>query len=274
MTGRPRTSLLRRLFCWAWARRLTAAAFLVLLFLGHRHALAWLVGSATATRLFGVVPLVDPLAGLEVMLASRTFPLTLLVGVSITGLAGALLGRVFCGWVCPLGLMLDLGDALGRRLRRPDRRGNVRPRRALPAELKYWLLALCTLLSVGGGVPVFTTFSPVNLTALAIVFLWGVELAALGLLVAIEFFARRAFCRSVCPLGAFYSLIGRFGRWRVRIDRNANCPANCRRCTRDCPMGIDVYAHHVLAGNKAIANPECTRCGDCATGCPGNVLRL
>ena len=96
-----------RLLSWTTCRRLTAAGFLALLILGRYSWFPWLKGSLTATRVLDVVPLADPLSGLEVILASQSATSTLLLGMGATLLITLLLGRVFCGWLCPLGLALD-----------------------------------------------------------------------------------------------------------------------------------------------------------------------
>jgi len=267
-----RTRAVRR---WTWTHRLTAGAFLGILVLGRHAWFPWIKGSLTSTRLFDVVPLVDPLSGLEVILASRSATLSLLIGVGATMLIAVVLGRVFCGWVCPLGLLLDLNDDLRERLHRW--RSTRQPRLAqfgAPKELKYWLLALSILLSTVAAVPVFTTLSPVNLVALAVIFSPGIELSLIALLVVPEHFSRRLFCRGVCPLGAFHSLLGRYGFLRIRFRRQSACPRRCRRCSGSCPMGIRVLEDHLLVGKPAVDDPECTRCGTCIDGCRDDVLRL
>ncbi|HUV04386.1 MAG TPA: 4Fe-4S binding protein [Armatimonadota bacterium] len=74
----------------------------------------------------------DPLAAAASMLAARAliavmWPALVVVGITI------LLGRVFCGWVCPLGTTLDASDKL---FFRGKRRGAVQLR-----GLKYYILA-------------------------------------------------------------------------------------------------------------------------------------
>ena len=56
---------------WTWMRRSTAAIFLMLLILGCFHWFPWFKGSTTATITLDLMPLADPLAAVEVMLASR-----------------------------------------------------------------------------------------------------------------------------------------------------------------------------------------------------------
>ena len=89
----------------------------------------------------------DPLAALSVMLGrsgaelARMWPALVIVALTV------LLGRVFCGWVCPLGTSIDISDHfLFRRIRRSAR---VR----IPA-LKYYVLVaalVAALLSVQVG---------------------------------------------------------------------------------------------------------------------------
>ena len=101
---------------WALLRRLTALAFLLLLYLGSREDVSWFRGTTTATRLLEIVPFGDPLAALEVTLATRELAADLLLGAGVLIAATLLLGPSFCSWVCPLGLVLDLHQAVKNRL--------------------------------------------------------------------------------------------------------------------------------------------------------------
>jgi len=273
--GNSKGHPIRWILSWSSAHRATAALFLAILILGRESWFPWAKGSLTCTRLFGLVPFTDPLSGIEVMLASRSFTVTLAFGIGATILIGALLGRVFCGWLCPLGMVLELCDHLHQKLKPLMHRwGLDLARFKLPNELKYWLLVLCLVLSLFSAMPVFTTVSPVNLVALSLVFSAGPELTAVGGLILFELFSVRAFCRAVCPLGGLYSLLGRFGLLRIRVREQCMAGLSCNRCTHECPMGIRVLEGHVLTGKRNVAAPECTRCGTCADGCPGGLLYL
>jgi len=265
-------SLTARIASWTWAHRVTAIVFLAVLVLGRQAWFPYLKGSLTATRLFALVPFVDPLSGLEVMLASGKMTTTLLIGMSAATLIAVLLGRVFCGWLCPLGLVLDLNDHVRQTLRR--RWPRLFPKLEIPKLCKYYLLGFCLILSTLCAVPVFTTISPINLTALAVIQGMRGFLVIAGVLIVLEFIFRRGFCRSLCPLGAFYSLLGRFAFLKIRIRRTGACRQPCRQCTLDCPMGIRIFEDHVSVGKRAVADPECTRCGACADTCPNGLLRL
>ena len=271
----PRISLFSRLYSrvrarrWTWAHRLSQAIFLALLIVSSHSGINWLTGSTSATRVLGVLHLADPLSALEVTLASRQFTTSLLVAAGILFVLYALMGRAFCGWVCPLGLILDLTDDFRRRF--ITRRTGPR----LPRQLKYILLGLFLVISLLTRVPAFTLISPINIFSRNLIFGFGPEIVLVIGIVAFDlFFSRRAWCRYLCPLGAFYSLIGRFPILHIRIrDRGATCTL-CGVCTRDCPMGINVLKYEVLPKHSTVTDPECTRCGTCLDNCDGGTLHL
>jgi len=264
---RPSLFFSGRIRGWTWAHRFSQAAFLALLLISARFDLEWVQGNTAATRLLGVLHLVDPLSALEVALAGRHLPFGLLAAAGILFLLYALLGRAFCGWVCPLGLALDLTEDARRRFI------TKRSGKRLPRQIKYVLLAVFLLISFLSGMPVFTFISPINILTRNVIFGMGPEIALVLAVVAFDlFYARRAWCRSLCPLGAFYSLIGRFAFLRVRIrNRGAGC-TTCGSCIRECPMGINVLKDDVLPGHTMVSDPECTRCGTCLEGCEGGSL--
>ncbi|KAA3615204.1 MAG: 4Fe-4S binding protein [Planctomycetota bacterium] len=260
---------------WALARRFTALAFLALLVLGAQPENSWLHGSLTATRFLDSLRFADPLATLEVILASGHFYPSLLLSAALLLVIYALLGRAFCGWICPLGLLTDLADSVRTFLRRNLSRLGLRtPEFSTPTAWKYWLLAFFLALSFVSALPTFQILSPINWLAWALIFGGGVEWILLAAIVVVEFFSRRMWCRSLCPLGAFYSLVGRLAPWRVWIHPEKAGLVPCRKCTRGCPMGIAVMEDYSMAGKSSVSDSECTRCGACIDACPRGVLRL
>ncbi len=264
----------RRWPWWTWARRTTAAAFLTLLVLGVKSEYHWLVGSATSTRLFGVVPFADPLAALEVMIASRSLTGTLVLGAALLMLLAVLLGPVFCGWVCPLGFLLDLNASLRRRVavKLVLKSRWKMPAWTLPRVTRALVLGAVVGFALVGRYPAFQTLSPINLVVWTLQ--WGVTSAALFLVVLaiVEWVAPRLWCRSLCPLGGWLALLGQWARLRIGIRRELAGRAPCHRCTLHCPMGIRVMEDHSLAGKPAVDDPDCTRCGSCLEVCGQGVL--
>jgi len=226
--------------------------------------LPYVLGTLAASRLFGVA-LADPVAALEAMLASGRVwgPLVLSAGLLMA--VYLVLGRAFCAWVCPVGLLSELLERLIPRLRRREPAWLERVR---PEAILAGLLAGSMLL----GLPLFQLLSPVNLVVRALLFGLGLEAVLLLGVVAVDLaLGSRAWCRHLCPLGAFYGLLGRAAPLRIRLERGA-CN-RCGVCVAKCPMGAGVLAPAVAGRGPAEARPDlCTRCGDCVAACPHAAL--
>ena len=166
---------------WSWARRLTAAAFLSLLLLGAHAGGPWLSGSLSASRLLETVPLVDPLAALETLLASRALAAEAILGATILLISAILLGPVFCGWICPLGLLLDLNHALRHMFRQRFFPGPPRPLAGpLPPWIRYAVLGGLLGFALAAKTPLFQIVSPINLMVRSVLFQASFGLAAVA----------------------------------------------------------------------------------------------
>lgn len=90
---------MKKFFTGPRLRALAALAFFLLFLLGLAVHTGW--GTASS---FGIAEIaaICPLGNLEAMLASKTFLPRALVGFAVFLVVAALLGRFFCGWLCPL----------------------------------------------------------------------------------------------------------------------------------------------------------------------------
>lgn len=266
----------RRVHRWTWARRITAVLFAVLIVLAGQSWFPWFSGSLTGTRLLDVLVFTDPLAALEVSLATRSAHLTLLVGaVLLIGFA-VVMGPVFCAWVCPLGLILDLNNVLRQGVQRGLKPLGLRlPDWRAPHALRYLALGFALAISVVIQIPVFQTLSPINALGWLLAFQLLTPIAlVVVILMLIELAAPRIWCRALCPVGAVYSLAGRWGQFRVRVNPHEAGKVPCRQCSMACPMGIRVMEDYTLPLRASIDHPECTRCGTCVDACQRDVLWL
>jgi len=215
-----------------------------------------------------------------------------------------LLGRFFCGWVCPLGSTLDFTSATVFR--------GVKKRPGAPdgwKRYKYYLLVLLLASSLFTLQPVFL-FDPISIIirSFTVAFYPAFNLAAeVGLgglygtpvdglsepvygflkthvlsfdqqyfrnaglvalifivILGLEYVQRRFWCRNLCPLGALFGLLGRFGLVRRRVDE-PDC-TSCGRCERGCRMGA------IGEDFVTTSQPECIDCMDCRAVCPERVI--
>lgn len=266
-------NLAGRLSVWRYLiyRRLVQIATL-LLFFGTAHW-GWsiagqplLLGNLSSSELLGSIPLADPFAVLQIALAGVSLNSEIWLGAGIILLVYALPGgRVWCSWVCPINMLSDLAGWLRRRLPISDVF-------YLSRSTRYSVLVLSLLLSLLTGVAAFEWISPISMFHRELLFGIGLGwLAVLGIFLFELFVLRAGWCGHLCPLGAFYALLGRVAPLRIAFD-TPTC-THCGECARICPEP------QVLDLKKAseacmIASGECTNCGRCIGVCPEDTLKF
>ncbi len=207
----------------------------------------------------------DPLAAVEMFAASRHIHLPLLASILLPVLLTLVLGRVFCSWICPGYLLFEVTGKLRRLLRLAEiTPGDVRFSHAN----KYVFLGVGTLLAAIFSTPLFALIYPPAVISRAIhAWIFGTTLTGmlvlLGLIVAFELFVSpRWWCRTMCPGGALYALLGWLRPVRVRL-RTERC-TGCRECIPVCEAGINPITQS--------ASIECDNCGVCLRHCGHGAL--
>ncbi|MFZ5815880.1 MAG: 4Fe-4S binding protein [Bacillota bacterium] len=254
----------RRALPKGWWRRLRLTA--QLLFLGllllPLAGVPWFTGTFVSSRFVGF-ELTDPFAAAQVLVAGGA----LAGGALLVLLLYLLLGRAFCSWVCPLGTLLEWLDHLP--MERIARRSSLR--RGVRWALALGLLGAAALL----GIALFEWISPQATLMRMLLFGAGAEALILALVISLDLFVlRRGWCRSVCPAGAAFSLLGRVALLRVGHDREA-CN-RCANCVQACPMdGRQTLLETVSGRGPASSDPwVCTNCGLCIDACDRGALRF
>lgn len=221
-------------------------------------------GTTWSGTLFGL-KLSDPLAVVGQVFASLSLYWPFILTAFIPLFATLLLGRFYCGWICPATLIYELNDNLAAWLRKA---GLPVSRRKLDRRIKYVVLAVGLALSVYFGAVLFASIYPPAIIGREIYYaiaLGGFGAGAVFFLLTLLFdlmVSRRGFCRYVCPGGALYSLLGRYRLFRIK--RNVTKCNDCAKCNVACQFGLDPLQDDF--------GMECNNCTACIASCPTDAL--
>jgi ferredoxin-type protein NapH len=256
---------------WLLLRRLSQFGLLGLFLLGPLAGV-WLVqGNLSASTSLDVLPLTDPMLLLQSVASGASPTLSGLVGALIVLAFYAVVGgRVFCAWVCPVNLVTDLAAWLRRRF-------DLRTTSRLSRTLRYWILGVVLVLPLVTGVVAWEYVNPVSMAHRGLFFGMGwawVVVAAVFLFDLLV--ARQGWCGHLCPVGAFYGLIGAKAQVRVSAYRRERCD-DCMDCFHICPepQVIKPALKGAAAGiGPVIVGINCTNCGRCIDVCSMGVFRF
>ena len=235
----------------------------------------------------------DPLVAVSTLLAAKGWLPLLLPGLLVLVLS-AFLGRFFCGWLCPLGTVLDLVTG---------RIAKTAPVRWLKGSVKYWLL-LPLLVAALLNLNLAGLLDPIAILLRALTFFVHPILGAtarsgwVGLyrllgdrrdfldpgyrllhdyllpfreslyplafmsalvfaaIIFLERFETRNWCRNLCPLGTLLGLAARLSPFSRVPSRLC---ADCRDCAKLCPTSFD---------REILQKEECILCMECQLHCP------
>jgi polyferredoxin len=183
----------------------------------------------------------------------------------ITFVLALIFRRSFCGLICPFGAIQEFFAGLGRRV--------LKRRFIIPLSvdrplryLKYIVLLITVAYAwktAGLWMAPYDPWSAYGHLSEGLESVW--EESAIGLILLIvtiagSFLYDRFFCKYLCPAGAFYGIVGKISPFRVVRDES-KC-INCRLCSRECPVNIDVQQL------KEVKSPECLNCQTCVLACP------
>ena len=239
----------------------------------------------------------DPLLGINAIFAAREIINRALWALVTIG-ATLVIGRFFCAYVCPMGASIDFLDFL---LFREKKRTGLKAEASL-RRVKYFLLVIFIVAALTGLSlvflmdpmalltrfytffiyplattlinlfldllrPLFQALGWVTLSHLhyfqSVYYMTAITLLIFGGIIALNRLVPRFWCRYLCPLGAFLSLISPLGLFKRRVNNDCN---ECLKCQEACPMGA------IAEDPKGTRLPECIQCRTCAKVCPQNAI--
>ena len=205
-----------------------------------------------------------------------------------------LFGRVYCSFICPLGIFQDIAGRLSRLVKFPRRKKTYSPNHR---RLRYYMLALLVAAVIlGVAVPLglfgpFAIFGRFNAAVVKPIFNWinnfmvdnawfeslyplknkpfSLPLLLVGGFSAFAvfiaaFFRGRIFCNTLCPVGAVLGLLSKISWFKVKLNE-ARC-VSCGKCAKVCKADcIDIK-------NRIVDNERCVACFNCTTVCNFDAL--
>ncbi|MFO8133342.1 MAG: 4Fe-4S binding protein [Thermoplasmatota archaeon] len=212
-------------------------------FLAISAAMGFLVFTPMLPYLFQML-LAGDIAALGAPLAG------VLVGLSAIVLLTLLFGRLFCGYLCPIGAVQELMYRLpGRKIRL----GHKTLAMAIRLVFLGVIVAAGLIWSVA-VLPYFGIYPFFHLDISSLFFLVFLAIVATSIVVY------RPFCRLVCPYGALLSLAARKSVFKLR--RNDAC-IECGTCEKICPTD---------EAKRGDLKQECYLCDRCREVCPVDAI--
>lgn len=254
---------------WRRIVQFTVALFYVVLPVAHLFDIRSVAGTLASLKI-GSFDLTEPASALAGALASRTFTMTMLLGILPVVLLALIAGPVFCSWVCPWGLISEGLDRVRSRVVPQKWKGETWKLSRWP---RYILLAMLFVAAAIASLPLVALLSaPRAITSLPLEIIYlrmispltGVVL--LGVL-AIELLApRRLWCRVLCPVGTTAALLRTPKTLGIRwTEERCACPRSAP-CHLGCSWGVDP--------RRKMAYDACTNCMACVDVCPTDALAL
>jgi ferredoxin-type protein NapH len=186
-------------------------------------------------------------------------------------LVSLVVGRLWCGWLCPMGGCQEYSASLIRDKRARGGRYNW---------IKFfiwvpWLAGIILAFIKAGGIKSVQPFYHFDygVTVATWQNIFFVLAIVVLLVVLVVTTGRRGFCHYVCWISPFM-IVGRkisnTARFPgLRLLANSDLCIDCKKCTQICPMSLDVNA---LVKRGSMEDSECNLCGECADSCPKDVL--
>ncbi len=251
-------------------RRLSQSTVLLAFLIGPWFGLWWVKGNLSSSLTLDVLPLTDPYLFIQTLAAGFMPASAALIGAALVVLFYALVGgRVYCAWVCPVNPLTDAAAWLRRRL-------GLKSGRTPDSATRYWVLGGALLSAALTGTLVWEWVNPVAILQRSLIFgLSGSVLVLAAVFLYDLLVASRGWCGHLCPMVAFYGLLGHKSLLRVTARQRSACD-DCMDCFAICPEPQVIRPALKKVGQESplILDPDCTNCGRCIDVCGRDVFHF
>ncbi len=186
-------------------------------------------------------------------------------------------GRMWCGYLCPVGGLAELGS------RMLNDRWKIEFRSLPQVQIRYGYFGFYLVAMPAIGISACTLCNFITVPRLIealsgeyrgmVYLVSSVGLVNLGLLLLLGFFASkgRAYCQFMCPIGAADGLVNRLGAnlklgHRIRVAKE-RC-TGCNICARDCMCGAIKMVDKIATVDQL----SCMSCHECIDVCDWDAL--
>lgn len=183
-----------------------------------------------------------------------------LLWIGVLVVATYLLGRLWCGWLCPMGAIQEF------LFHSPKLKilASEKSQRVLRI-VRYVVFVVWVLQLVVTQTNLYCHYDPFK-TLFNLVFTDTVSIVLLGILLVSSVLIYRPFCRMMCPVGVLLGWVSKIPGAR-KVTVGSDC-VNCKLCAKNCAM-------HAIGGkDKAEVDTEtCIACGECKAVCHKNSIK-
>ncbi|MEM4465993.1 MAG: 4Fe-4S binding protein [Nitrososphaerota archaeon] len=269
-------------------RRLLQVATVLLFMMQHQliiYNIPIIVGSLVSSKVLNIIGFVDPTAAIEKLLAYKQPIVFPTIAFLTTLVLYLVLGRVFCGWICPL----DIFYSYFRNLRRSRSSSHSR---IVYFSLKFYIPMFVIIfgMSIFAYIPIYTNylnvitmfsviinllsqiFSPTIAIPAKIEYAIIVILLTFILDIIVSTVYPRFWCRRICITGILYGTFNKLSLLTLKI--NDKLCTFCGRCDEVCRTSIPIISKYIKMGKDSIRDIDCIKCFECIEVCPTNALSL